>query len=483
MNDRRAGLLLPVASLPGPHGIGDLGPRARALIRWLADAGQRVWQILPLAVVDGHGCPYASPTAFAREPLYLSLDDLVDDGFLPSAPPPEPVGPVDWSTLRRTRTPILRAAASAIADRIDLAPFVAREPWVVDWAHFCALRDLHGPYWPDWPEHARDAPLREGWRDDRPWAAMAPHIALQWALERQWQRIRQLARAFDVELWGDVPFFVNLDSADVWAARHRFAVTPAGLPVAISGVPPDAFAVDGQMWGHPQFAHAVQEAEDWVWWRERVVVAHRSVDVLRLDHFRGLDAVWSIPAGATTAAEGEWVPGPGAAPLQQLLDSGARLVAEDLGVITPAVRALRDEAGLPGMAVLQFAFGPGGEEHFLPHRHRSHQVVYTGTHDNDTLVGWLTSASSSTRAHIARYTGCPDADAAALRALAWRSVADVCVLPVQDVLGLGAHARTNTPGTVDGNWCWRCPRGALDADLARSLREEAILSGRRRASP
>lgn len=445
----------------------------------MADAGQRIWQILPLAVVDGHGCPYASPTAFAREPLYLSLDDLVDDGLLDQAPPTRPVGPVDWPAIAAERAPYLQQAGRRIATDVDLTRFIAAEPWVTDWAHFCHARQTHGPYWLEWPEEARDLPLQPGWREHRDLTPLLPYIGLQWALDRQWRRIRQLAQAFDVELWGDLPFFVGLDSADVWARRELFEVDADGTPRAVSGVPPDAFAADGQLWGHPQFDRAAQEADDWAWWRQRVAVAHRSVDVLRIDHFRGIESVWRIPASSTTAAEGAWVPGPGARPLQALVASGARLVAEDLGIITEEVRTLRDDAALPGMAVLQFAFGPGGEVHFQPHSHREHQVVYTGTHDNDTLTGWLGAASPATHEHLRRYFGTNDIGPALLRAAAMRSVARHAILPMADVLGLPSTARINTPGTQVGNWSWRCPVDAMSPALASRLREEAILSGRR----
>ncbi|MCB9668560.1 MAG: 4-alpha-glucanotransferase [Alphaproteobacteria bacterium] len=485
---RRAGLLLPVAALPGPYGVGDLGAGARDLVGWLSRAGQGVWQILPLNVVDGHGCPYASPTAFAREPLYLALDDLVDEGLLAASELPErrPVGPVDWVGLQEERAPLLHTIGERIAARVDLAPFVARHPWVLPWATFCDLRATHGPFWPDWPEAARDLPLHPDAlraHQEARWTALLAHVGLQWALDRQWARVRHLARAFDIELWGDLPFFVGVDSADVWSRRDLFAVDPDGTVRQQTGVPPDAFAADGQLWGHPQLDMEAQARDGWTWWRQRVEVARESVDVLRIDHFRGLEAVWSVPAGAATAKDGRWIPGPGAGPLAELVASGARLVAEDLGIITPEVRALRDGAGLPGMAVLQFAFGPGGEDHFLPHAHQPHQVVYTGTHDNDTLVGWL-DASPGAREHLRVYLGEPrDGFAAGVRRAAWRSVATTAILPVQDVLGLGPEARTNVPGTIDGNWSWRCPPDALDADLAGRLAFEAIVSGRKGAHP
>lgn len=434
-------------------------------------------------MVDPHGCPYASPSAFAREPLLLGLDDLVDDGFLVRAelPEPRPVAPVDWPGLQRERTPLLRVVGERITERVDLAAFVKDNPWVRTWAAFQVLTDLHGPFWPDWPTEVRDLPLdpaRLAKRLGEP--HLLTHIALQWAVERQWRRVRQLARAFDVELWGDLPFFVGLDSADVWAHRELFEVEPDGRPRFVTGVPPDAFSADGQLWGHPQLTMEAHAAQGWSWWVERAEAALSTVDVLRIDHFRGLESVWSVPAGAETAAAGRWLPGPGSDPLQRLVSEGARLVAEDLGIITPEVRALRDQAGLPGMAVLQFAFGPAGEPHFLPHAHQPEQVVYTGTHDNDTLAGFLQAAGPHTLGHLEAYLG--QRTPSAVRRAAWRSVARAAILPLQDLLGLGSDARTNVPGTLDANWSWRCSAGHLDDTLATDLAREAILSARTGAS-
>ncbi len=481
LDRRRAGILLPVAALPGPHGVGDLGPEARRWIGWLGRAKQGIWQILPLHVVDAHGCPYASPTAFAREPLHLSLHDLADDGFLPhhSLPEPRPVGPVDWAAVRRERTPLLRSAAEQIVRRVDLGRFSRERPWVRTWALFAALQERHGSPWTSWPPALRDLPLdpaRMRRVEERHPEWVLPHVALQWAFQRQWDRLRRLARAFDVEIWGDLPFFVGLDAADVWSSRHLFEVDPTGRPLALTGVPPDAFSKEGQLWGHPQLRIRAHRAEGWSWWSRRIRAAHALVDVLRIDHFRGLVGLWSIPAGAPSAAQGRWIAGPGDAPLREPLRRGARLVAEDLGTITGAVHALRDRLGLPGMKVLQFAFGPGGDAGSLPHNHRPDAVVYTGTHDNDTLVGWLEAAPPATRVHLRLYLGADDP--AALRRAAWRSTARAAVLPLQDLLDLGSEARTNTPGTIEGNWRWRWGEGAFDPDLGRHLANEAVLSGR-----
>ncbi len=495
LDDRAAGVLLHVSSLPGPYGTGDLGPTAREWVAWLASARQRVWQVLPLTVVDPYGCPYASPTAFAREPAYLSPDDLADAGFVAHRHKPyaagAPDGRVDWARVRADREPFLARVATAIANDIELAPFRADNPWVEIWGLFAALVSLHGPDWTAWPADLRDLP-RDSARLERVRsdlsAAIDGHIALQWAFDRQWSRLRAFAHTHGIALWGDLPFFVGPLSADVWWHRDLFDLRPDGTPRTITGVPPDAFSATGQLWHHPHFAREAQAATGWDWWVDRTLAALESVDVLRIDHFRGLDGVWEVPAGDETAENGQWVPGPGAEALAALRDRlrDARpgdtrlpLVAEDLGIITPPVEALRDDAGLPGMAILQFAFGPGGSSTYLPHAHVRDQVVYTGTHDNDTLRGWYTTAGDDTQQHARAYlhTDARDVVWSAMRA-AWRSVANTAIVPMQDLLSLGSDARMNIPGRLEGNWAWRLGREALNLSLAGRLREQTVLSGR-----
>jgi 4-alpha-glucanotransferase len=483
--ERAAGVLLHVSSLPGPYGIGDLGPHARDFLAWLASAELRIWQVLPLTVHDQHGCPYASPTAFAREPLLLSPDDLADDGFVNHREKPYlPAGPVDWAAVRASRSSFLEKAAASIAAEVDLGPWRAAHPWVEDWALFASLAERLGNGWWDWPTDLRDLPL-DAPRLHAVRADLKPtidrHVALQWAFDRQWNRLRKQASGLGISLWGDIPFFVGGGSADVWARRELFDVDATGRPRTITGVPPDAFSPTGQLWGHPQLHRPAHVAEGWAWWVERSVAALELVDVLRLDHFRGMDGVWSVPAGDLTAERGAWVPGPGREALEALRErlGGLPLVAEDLGVITDDIRALRDDFGLPGMAILQFAFGGGGEHELLPHNHRADLVVYTGTHDNDTLAGWARTTDEGTRDHARRYLHTDDRDLvhAMLRA-AWRSVARSAIVPMQDLLVLGSEARMNVPGLVEGNWRWRLGREALNLSLASRVAEQVKLSGR-----
>lgn len=469
---RRAGLLLPVSALPSRFGIGDFGPAARAWIAFLGAAGQKVWQILPLTVADDWGCPYASPTGFATDPAYLSPEDLLEEGRITAAQlPPSKKGPVDWVQLRRMRAPFLRAAADALAEDLDRDTYLQAQPWALAWARFSVHAAKHSTHWWTWTEPPPE--------EDDPDVTRA--IALQWGLDRQWERLRRLDRAHGVQIWGDLPFFVGGGSADVWDQPALFDLHPDGRPRTITGVPPDAFSATGQRWGHPHLDRAANQAEDWRWALARAARALDQVDVLRIDHFRGLHEVWEVPAEDETAAGGRWIPGPGRDFLARLLEHAPadRWIAEDLGVITDEVRALRDDFTLPGMAILQFAFGATSDAPYLPHNHRPDQVVYTGTHDNHTLVGWLRSAPQATIEHALRYLGCRHEELpAALRRAAWRSVASTAILPIQDVLELGEEARFNLPGTQQGNWSWRVRRAALTPTLASRLAEQAIVSDR-----
>jgi 4-alpha-glucanotransferase len=489
---RRSGILLHPSSLPGKHGIGDLGPAARGFLDWLQSAGQRIWQVLPLGVVDFAGCPYASESAFAHEPLLLSLDDLVEDGLLGPVELQGPPGDqVDWTWVRTHKMPLLMQAADRVRGQVDLQQWSLLHPELATWALYRALSDELGQPWPRWPLPLRDrepSELEAARERLRPQIERA--LALQWLFDRQWGRLRQHAQTRGVELWGDVPIFVGWVCADVWARPHLWRLDADRAPVVVSGVPPDAFSAEGQLWGHPLYDEAAHRQEHFAWWKARLSRALDAVDRVRIDHFRGFQAVWEVQSGAQTAIHGRWIPGPGAELLDALKHAFPSMpfVAEDLGVITDDVRALRDRYDLPGMAILQFAFGgpkddPSIHRHpYLPHAHRHNQVCYTGTHDNDTLVGWLRTADAWTREHARLYLGLgSDAEIpqALLRA-AWRSPCDHAVVPLQDLLGLGSEARMNTPGLTQDNWGWRLASAEpLGGDLAEWLVEETTLSGRR----
>lgn len=482
MSARRAGLLLHPTSLPGPYGVGDIGPNARRLLHWLDAAGLRIWQVLPLLVTDENGCPYASPSAFAAEPLLLSVDDLVSDGWL--APDERPFSPlpahrVDWSDVKARKGAALRAAADRITASVDV--FAWAPPWALDWARHQAISEDLGTEWPIWPTPLRDRdPAALAAADDRLRPAIARHLALQWAFDVQWARLREAAAALGVEIWGDLPMFVGSAGADTWANPSLFRLDADRRPTVVTGAPPDQFTPLGQRWGHAHFDVPAHAASGFAWWLDRVARVLQHTDAVRLDHFRGLAAVWEIPVADEDARGGQWVPSLGAPLLSAIRERFGKvpIIAEDLGVITPDVEALRDQFELPGMAVLQFGFGGTSSPH-LPHTHRQRLVVYTGTHDNDTAVGWYDASNAATQDHARRYLSCSGADIAwDLIRVGYRSVADSVVIPLQDALSLDGQARMNTPGVAAGNWAWRCGSEALTLPLARRLRNEALLTDR-----
>lgn len=487
--ERRAGVLLHPTSLPGPYGIGDIGPASRRFVGWLASAGQQIWQMLPVQPTDDHGSPYSSPSAFARSPLLLSIDDLVEDGWLTHAEKPWGAGSphrVDYASVSRSKLAALHKAADRIAASVALDPWARERPWVADWALFAALSAELDGAWTRWPTALRDrdpAALAEA--RDRLAPTIARHTALQWVFEQQWNRLRAVCASHDVSLWGDVPFFVGGESCDVWANRGLFLLDAEGLPTVLSGVPPDVFSAEGQLWGTPMYDPAAHAATGYRWWVERLTSTLEQFDEVRLDHFRGLAGVWEIPRGAK-AIEGKWVPSLGAPMLRALKERIGHLplIAEDLGIITPDVEALRDGFGLPGMVILQFAFANAdalGDHPYLPHNHRAQQVVYPGTHDNDTGVGWYHSSDEVTRDHFRRYLSCDGRDPAGeLVRAAYRSVARDAVVAMQDLLGLDGSQRMNTPGLTEGNWAWRAGPEAFGVDTARYLAHQARMCGRAR---
>ncbi len=495
---RSTGVLLHPTALPGGFGIGDLGSSARAFLDWLESAGQSVWQVLPLGPT-GHGdSPYGTTSAFAGNPLLISPEDLVADGFLPAAALDgqfeESADPVDFQAVRMLKEALLReswrhvresAGHQALADLGAFARDRRRSFWLEDWTLYAALKGrFEQRSWTDWPAELRSrepAALTDAASD------LAAEIRfqswVQYLFHRQWSRLRSEAAARGIRILGDVPIYVINDSADVWARQDLFALDGEGQPSELSGVPPDAFSEDGQLWGQPIYRWDRMREDGYAWWLARMRVAFERADIVRLDHFRGFAGYWSVPASAETARAGRWVPGPGAA-LFEAFAAGlgkVEIVAEDLGVITPDVIALRERFGLAGMKVLQFGFGEVDSPH-LPHRHDQHAVVYTGTHDNDTTRGWYGSLDGDSRHRLHEYLSCDGSDIAwDLIRTALESVAGMAVVPIQDVLNLGSEARFNTPGVADGNWTWRLRRlpGVEEAGRLRRLTE---LSGRLRSS-
>lgn len=478
---RQGGVLVHPTHLPGRYGAGDLAS-ARLLLEWIERAGMSVWQFLPLNPPDGNGCPYNSASAFARDPMLIALEDLVRDEWLREHELPSVINsllPIDFASARAARQPALDLAADRVAAQVDLDAWSAEHAWVDDWALFATLAKRHGPLWQAWPEPARSRRgdvLAEA-RDSQSWRR---EVALQWLFAWQWDRLRREARQRGITLWGDLPIFVAPSSADTWAHPELFELDEEGSPATVSGVPPDAFSETGQRWGHPHYRLAAHARSDHAWWRARFSALLALCDTVRIDHFRGLVGVWHIPAGDADARGGRWEAGLGAGLLEALLDEAPGdhlpVVAEDLGVITSEVVELRDRFGLPGMGVLQFAFD-GGDSVHLPHRHRPNLAVYTGTHDNDTALGWYRGTREHTRRRLEAYGGPGSADEVLVR-LAWSSVADTAIAPLQDLLGLDGRYRTNTPGTEDGNWRWRVPPGRMTGAAADAWAARLAVFGR-----
>lgn len=487
---RTAGILLHPTSLPGAGPCGDLGDGALAFLDWLAAAGVRKWQILPLNPPGAGFSPYDSPSAFAGATHLLSLARLAADGLLDGVdlrPPPGDGARVNRAVLDGWHAPRVRIAAARLADGdpAALAAFEAANPWVADWALYKALVEAQGrPGWTGFdPAVQKRTPSALAAAREKLMPAVQQEVAAQLLFARQWAALRAAARERGVQIVGDVPIFVSSGSCDVWAHRRLFrghAGADGWRAEPITGVPPDYFSPTGQRWGNPHYAWAEHKRTKFAWWVARFRQVFSLVDVARVDHFRGFAAAWEIAADAPDATGGRWAEGPGRALFDAVrAELGALpLIAEDLGLIDDAVHALRDGLGLPGMKILQFAFGGTNAHAFLPHTWAHPRwVAYTGTHDNDTALGWYRSAGARGQHRYRVYVGRDGAEPGwDLIRLAWSSVADTAVAPMQDVLGLGAEARLNTPGTATGNWEWRCTD--LPGWAARRLRDLAEAYGR-----
>ncbi len=487
--ERASGILLHPTSLPGRYGIGELGDEARQFLAFLGAAGQRLWQVLPLGPTGYGDSPYQSFSAFAGNPLLISTDRLLRDGLLTPDDladlPDFPAERVDFGPVIVYKRLLLRRA---------YARFVAHDgmrqlegwyaPWLADFALFMALKDYHGgAVWSAWaPELARRHPAALAEAREHLAEASGFHSFCQYRFFQDWGDLKREANAVGIRLIGDLPIFVAYDSADVWANQDLFFLDAAGRPSVVAGVPPDYFSATGQLWGNPLYRWDVMARDDFAWWAERLRLSLTLFDLARIDHFRGFAAYWEIPASETTAINGRWVPGPGAAFFAAIQAQLGYLpiIAEDLGLITPDVLELREAFGLPGMVVLQFS--PSDPQNvYLPHHHERNSVVYTGTHDNDTTRGWWTATSDAERAFVQRYLGHPVAEATIAPdfiRLAFGSVARTAVIPLQDVLNLGPAARMNIPGTAGGNWGWRYAADALTAPLAAWLRDLTELYAR-----
>jgi 4-alpha-glucanotransferase len=504
LQERSAGILLHPTALPGQFGIGNFGAPAHRFVNFLADCHVRYWQICPLGPTGYGDSPYQCFSAFAGNPYLVDLQPLLDRGLLK----PEEVAPlralpasyVDFGRLYHAFWPALRAAydrfkvaPGAYADLGDFSAFKeTHHAWLYPYALFSALKQhFAGQPWLNWPAEFRSyraaasRPLPDTVAD-----ALGAQEFYQFLFYTQWQALRDHAASKGISIIGDIPIFVALDSADVWAHPEIFQLDPAtGRPTRVAGVPPDYFSPLGQLWGNPLFDWDTLRADHYAWWLERFRANFDLYDIIRLDHFRGFDEYWSVPAADKDARNGTWQPGPGLPFFRALKEKipDARIIAEDLGLITDSVIALREDTGLPGMAVLQFAFGSGSDNFYLPHNLQPNCVVYSGTHDNDTTVGWYRSASAKVQDEFRRYLrSSGDAPHWDLIHAAYKSVCRLAIIPLQDLFGLGGEARFNTPGQPSGNWQWRFIDQQLDfawGAMSGDLRELADNSGRQPPRP
>ncbi len=501
---RASGILLHPTSLPGPHGIGELGAAAFRFLDYLVSAGQSLWQVLPLGPTGYGDSPYACFSSFAGNPLLVSLDTLFDWGVLERmdlAGAPDFAGDrVDFGPLIEWKMPLLRKAASRFLQSMDgdqrksFESFVARESWwLEDYALFMAIKWKPGTPPGAWNDSwEREIALR------RPPAMARLKVELERQAEEekviqffffaQWDALHAAASRKGIRIIGDLPIFAAPDSADVWANRELFLLDAGGRPTAVSGVPPDYFAATGQLWGNPLYDWDAMAGQGFRFWIQRIRSACRLFDFVRIDHFRGFEACWSVPAGELTAERGQWVKVPGVRLFEEMEKKLGTLpiIAEDLGVITPDVITLRERFGFPGMRILQFAFDRGesgrlgSDNRFLPHNHTVDSVVYTGTHDNDTTRGWWAARTREERDYLERYSGSsePEIEWRLIR-MAMASVCESAIVPFQDVLGLGAETRMNTPGTSSGkNWTWRAGDECFFGSAAGRLRSLAETYGR-----
>jgi 4-alpha-glucanotransferase len=504
---RASGILLHPTSLPGRYGIGDLGNAAHNWIDFLASSQQTLWQVLPLGPTGYADSPYACLSAFAGNPQLISLDKLSAEGFLVAADledvPAFPPHRVDYGRVIAFKTPLLERAATQFLSRASrqqkrlYKQFAIRNRnWLDDYALFAAAKERHNQsIWYDWdPGIALRKPAAVANWQAKAADRIAVHKVLQFFFFQQWRALKQYANDRGVRIIGDMPIFVATDSADVWAHRDLFFLDELGRPTRVSGVPPDYFSETGQRWGNPLYRWDVMAEQGYQWWISRTLAALQQFDMIRIDHFRGFAAYWEIPATEPTAVNGRWVPGPGAdffRTIRRRLGDLA-IIAEDLGVITPEVTDLLQQFGFPGMKILQFAFdqdalrasfdvtSPGWRNPFLPHNYVPNCIAYTGTHDNETTLGWLHSATPAQKKAALEYLGCtePDFVQTMIRTVL-ASVANTAILPLQDILELGNEARMNHPGTVGSNWTWRFGQGALTPQLANRLAELTVLYERK----
>ena len=490
--DRASGILLPISALPSPYGIGTLGKAAYAFADFLHAAGQKYWQLLPLGPTSYGDSPYQSFSTFAGNPYFIDLDLLAEEGLLDK----EDLAAADWGNdpryvdygkIYEVRFDVLRRAflRGRERDREAVERFQAENPWLKNYALYMAVKAHFGmKSWLEWPDEAIRVRAPEAVaRYEKELAEdVAFYTYLQYLFFKQWGELREYIHSLGIRIIGDLPIYVAMDSADVWAEPEFFQLGEGNIPTEVSGVPPDYFSADGQLWGNPLYDYDRMRQDGFGWWIRRVEGASRLFDVIRIDHFRGLESYWAVPYGAETAREGRWRKGPGMDLVGVLTQwfHGLDIIAEDLGFLTPEVHQLLRDSGLPGMKVLEFAFDAREPSNYLPHTYERNCVCYVGTHDNETVMQWREQADRADVTFARKYLGLNEAEGfhwGMIRG-GMSSVADTFVAQMQDYLGLGAEGRMNTPGTLGNNWRWRLlPREASPA-LARKIRRYAHMYGR-----
>lgn len=490
--DRASGILLPISALPSPYGIGTLGKAAYAFADFLHAAGQRYWQLLPLGPTSYGDSPYQSFSTFAGNPYFIDLDLLAEEGLLDK----EDLAAADWGNdpryvdygkIYEVRFDVLRRAflRGRERDREAVERFQAENPWLKNYALYMAVKAHFGmKSWLEWPDEAIRVRAPEAVaRYEKELAEdVAFYTYLQYLFFKQWGELREYIHSLGIRIIGDLPIYVAMDSADVWAEPEFFQLGEGNIPTEVSGVPPDYFSADGQLWGNPLYDYDRMRQDGFGWWIRRVEGASRLFDVIRIDHFRGLESYWAVPYGAETAREGRWRKGPGMDLVGVLTQwfHGLDIIAEDLGFLTPDVHQLLRDSGLPGMKVLEFAFDAREPSNYLPHTYERNCVCYVGTHDNETVMQWREQADRADVTFARKYLGLNEAEGfhwGMIRG-GMSSVADTFVAQMQDYLGLGAEGRMNTPGTLGNNWRWRLLPGEASPALARKIRRYAHMYGR-----
>jgi 4-alpha-glucanotransferase len=491
---RSSGIILHPSSLPGPDGIGDLGPEAYRWVNFVKECGFGLWQMLPLGPTGYGDSPYQSFSAFAGNPFLVSPALLLEDDLLTaedlSDRPDFPTSQVDYGPVIQWKVRLLDRAfahyqeSASPALKKELARFQESEAsWLEDFALFMAIKESQGMIsWDSWPKplRNREAKALAKFRKENP-EAVQRHIFRQFLFFRQWGRLHKYTNEQGIQIIGDIPIFVAFDSADAWSHRELFFMDEEGRPTFVAGVPPDYFSPTGQLWGNPIYRWEAHKETGYAWWIERIRATLKLFDIIRLDHFRGFAGYWEIPAGMPTAEVGRWAPGPGESLFIAIREAlkDLPIIAEDLGEITPDVIELREKLELPGMKILQFAFQTDPNDPFLPHHYPVNCVAYTGTHDNDTSVGWYHSAPEKERDFCRRYLARSGNDIAwdMIRAV-WSSLAAFTLAPMQDFLSLGNEARMNLPGRPGGNWTWRVEPEQLDEKLIQRIHEINYLYSR-----